>query len=79
MFQFIDICAKYIAICPYYKPTSFTYFLIISFLILFCYAFILPLVLFILSNSWLFMILFVFFSCYYLAEINRYYEEKIEF
>lgn len=75
MFQFIDLIAEYVAVCPYYKPTKMTYFLIILFLIIFSYVFILPLILFILYNPSIFILLFIFLSCYYLAEDNRLYGE----
>jgi hypothetical protein len=75
MFYFIDLIAEYLAVCPYYKPTKLTYGLVISFLILFTYVFILPLILFILYNPPIFILLFMFLSCYYLAEVTRYYEE----
>lgn len=79
MLRFIDACAEYVLICPYYKPTRLTYFLVVSFLILLTYVFILPILMsiliFIMAKSSLFAMTFLFLSCYYLAEINKYYED----
>jgi hypothetical protein len=76
MFQFINVCAKYNSVHPYYKPTKLTYFLIISFLILFSYAFIIPFIIFIFTNSAFFLITYLVLSCYYLIKVNEYYEEN---
>ena len=78
MLHFIDLIAEYIAVCPYYKPTKLTYGLVISFLIMFSYVFILPLIIFILCNPAIFILIFMFLSCYYLAEVNQSYEEYFD-
>jgi len=75
MFQFIDLCAKYTAVSPYYKATPLTYFFVISFITLFTYTFIIPIIMFIMTKLWLFFGIFFFslclFSSYFLAEIVK--------
>ena len=75
MFQFIDLCARYTAIAPYYKATPLTYFLVIIYIMLFIYTFILPIIMFIITKIWLFFGTFFFslclFSSYFLSEIVK--------
>ena len=79
MFRFIDSFANYLTIYPHRQPTKFTYFsvylFLISLLAFFTEFVFYPIIYLILSNPPIFILLFVFMSCYYLAEINRYYEE----
>lgn len=79
MFRFIDSIAEYLTIHPYNHPTTFTYvsvyLILISLLVFFTKFVFFPIIYFILSNSLIFIILFMWMSCWYIAEVTKYYEE----
>lgn len=74
MFHFIDVCAEYLAVCPYGKPTTCTYVTLYIAIIIMLYA----LFTFIIENSILFIIFFLVAMYFYFKETTKYYEEKID-
>ena len=79
MLYFIDSIAIYLTIYPHRQPTKFTYIsvylFILSLFVFFTKFVFYPIIYIILSNPSIFILLFVLMSCYYFAEVTRYYEE----